>query len=645
MFETTFKNKNTMSVYLKLSKNHDGDGKYNEYFGPLNIENESLDETNSYVMNDGYAVFYSHSNYRGIPGVFSSGENDHLSDDNYRSVPSEVNSSEIYDHTWKDSVNSIVLTNDSPINPWEILSFLLNQFSQYSGLNYLKDDVPGSEFYQMYYFDFSSQGCLYRFYYPTIYLDARSGNMNFEFNAANVTGGRNDTAKISFQMDLEGNFVGDVVSSYNCPPHQLPDWVINLTDDIIKIATPIVKAIVDLYVDIIIDVVTEGAGIEADEAVDKVINKCIDICAKVLTFFVDHLNQILGAIAKIKTGDGGLLYFPYMICHGMNDTVVGFFQEAGISGTIDNSYVFSLDKSKLPYSKYFPASSWNGDSCDFYLDNLEASAYTFWKPDFSMMYHNTGAICSFKMDGTNKNHLAVMMVFDPQGNLKSLQGSAYIHDCIDKDGYEVPNSGLVTNDENDAVEQFIGEGNERTANIADQDVLLDAYLFYMERAIRLSVKNAEGELDDNLGNMAMGSLLVIKAIRDEVLNSIVHEEPFVPPTPPPVDSLEVRFFKDNDYHNRQISFYGPDQQDNIHDDWNWPGTKNNISTDISSLVVGDGVYLTVYNEENCDDHNGAHYVFEPSSAAYDLRDVESPDIHNWNNEIKSFKITTEDPRV
>jgi len=505
-----------MSVSLKLSKNHDGKGHDNNYNGPQNVPDEPLNQTNSYVLSNGYAVFYSHSSYRGIPGVFSSGTNNHLSNDYYRNVPTSISNSDAYKHEWKDSVNSLVLTNNSPINPWIIISYLLEQFQNHSGVSYHKDDDPASQFYHWYYFNFSSQGCSYRFYYPKIFYDTATGLMNFRFWSAHLTGGRNDTAKISFTVDMNGNLVGDVTASYSCYPGTVPDWVINLTDEIIKVGTPVVKAIVDLYVDIIVDVATDGVGIAFDEELDAVINKVIDIIAKALTFFVDHINNILNAIAKVKTGDGGLLYFPYAITHGLNDILTKYLFLAKGPNPIPYANSLSLKKNNIPNTIYFPASSWDGEACSFYIDNLNASAYTFWKPDFSKVYSNGGAICSFKLDADNKNHLSVFMLFDPNGQLVSLQSSAYLHDCINKDGYVVPNSGLISMDKNQKIFQFLNDNNTRSTSQANQNTLLDAYLFYTERAIRQSVKAVDQKLDDNLENMAVASTYVIRAIVDSL---------------------------------------------------------------------------------------------------------------------------------
>jgi|GEM_PF-5793880 len=509
-----------MSVSLKLSKNHDGLGKDHYYEGPCNVDDEKLDETNSYILSNGYAVFYSHSQYRGIPGVFTSSSNSHLSDDYYYSVPTSItNNKELHKHEWKDSVNSIVLTNDLPINPWLIIKYLLEKFKDYPGVTYGKDNDKASQFFQWYFFNFKSQNCSYRFYYPKIFLDTETNLMNFQFWAAHVTGGRNDTAKISFTADLNGNLVGDVKASYSCYPGTVPDWVINLTDEIIKVGTPVIKAIVDLYVDIIIDVATDGVGIVADEEVDYVINKAIDIIAKLLTAFVDHINDILNTIAKIKTGNGGLLYFPYVITHGINNVLREYLWLARGSNqeNIPNAKTLSLNKVDIPNAAYFPASKWSGESCSFYMDNLDSSTYSFWKPDFSQVYNGGGAICSFKLDGEDKNHLAVFMLFDPTGKLISLQSSAYVHDCIDKDDYEVPNSGLITYDKTEKIYQFLHKNQSTSSSEADQDTLLEAYTFYTERAIRKSVENVGEELTENLQNMAAASTYVIRAIVDNLV--------------------------------------------------------------------------------------------------------------------------------
>jgi len=73
---------------------------------------------------------------------------------------------------------------------------------------------------------------------------------------------------------------------------------------------------------------------------------------------------------------------------------------------------------------------------------------------------------------------------------------------------------------------------------------------------------------------------------------------------------------------------------NLHD-INWPNTSNNEATDITSFKLGSNIAnFKVFSDYDWD---GEHASFDRDIR--DLRDHEMPDgKHNWNNEIKSFKI-------
>ena len=72
---------------------------------------------------------------------------------------------------------------------------------------------------------------------------------------------------------------------------------------------------------------------------------------------------------------------------------------------------------------------------------------------------------------------------------------------------------------------------------------------------------------------------------------------------------------------------------NLHD-INWPNTRNNESTDISSFKLGSDVSITIHSDYNL---SGEHQTFDREIRS--LRDHDMPDgKNNWNNEIKSFVI-------
>ncbi len=70
---------------------------------------------------------------------------------------------------------------------------------------------------------------------------------------------------------------------------------------------------------------------------------------------------------------------------------------------------------------------------------------------------------------------------------------------------------------------------------------------------------------------------------------------------------------------------------NLHD-IDWPNTRNNESTDISSFILGKDVVVTVYSDY---DFKGEHEKFTKSER--NLNKCTMPDgKEDWNNEIKSF---------
>jgi len=72
---------------------------------------------------------------------------------------------------------------------------------------------------------------------------------------------------------------------------------------------------------------------------------------------------------------------------------------------------------------------------------------------------------------------------------------------------------------------------------------------------------------------------------------------------------------------------------NAHD-IDWPNTKNNESTDISSFQLGKDVVIEVFSDYN---FQGQAQKFERSER--DLRDKQMPAGNDdWNNEIKSFIV-------
>lgn len=649
---------------LKIYKNQNQRNKQEEYNDATKDSDVHGAQTNSFTKTaNTWLTVYEHTNYEGFSSVFDDSvtEIDQLSEVTYNVFKPDMSS--YYHDTnskdWKDSVKSVVFTDFAPINPGNVMNEF---FRLYADQNSLRAKEDGNH----YSFTFNSQGHRYKIYLPYIVLEsstAKNVQVKLKLERTNKAG-FNDTAEVLFWLDQDGNFIkdstgeGSISIQYSYHPNELPDWVISLVDNAIDVSKVAVKFIADAIADIVVDVLSGGTATEADPEMDKIINKTIDIIANVVTFVMDHINYLVDEINKVKGKNGSRLYFPYVVGHAINRAAYAYLK--CIQPQFQAGYQLELDSENLPNYKNFMVSKWLDDgTCNFYLDNVFASRYTFMKPDFSQNYNQTGAICSFMVKGRNDNYIAVMMALDGYGQLLSLQGNVYIEEYAGNDDYVAPKSGVITYAYQDVSKPDSIDGQtttikspyrilrsnsnpDTTPELSGEITLLQSYSFHMEKAIRESVRGMNGVLDENLENLPSASVQLIEAILANISKIYVGTnppEPFVPPTPPSVEPNEVRFYKDSLYRGHSISFYNSGEAPNIHG-INWPGTSNNISTDISSLVVGSNVVLTVYSENDCDDNTGEHKTFDSDSAEYNLKKVDQENSNgNWDNLIKSIKMT------
>jgi cytochrome oxidase Cu insertion factor (SCO1/SenC/PrrC family) len=407
--------------------------------------------------------------------------------------------SKLSDHGLDNDIASFQLFDKKPVDTGTILTNFLALY-------------PGSTTVSK-----SSGTCLewyaadnhYRVYYPTI---VQSGNnVNFTINLDHIIGGGSDDhATLTFVMDTDGTFNGQIKITYdmNDGAYQVPDWVLNIIDGLIQEAAD--EAIVLL--DGAEIVFTAGAGVEMAIPTDIF----IEAGAELLTCAVNHINDVVDKLFGLSD-DGGSMYFPSIVSHALARMVYAYHQERyGQNGGAQ------LGWNQDPFLSTLGVSSWNTDKstmCAMFTNG--GSSYRAYYPDNTPGYSKAGFYSTVKMDAINDNakddYLAMMISFDPSGKIYSVSGSIDIwgapDDDDDADNYVAPSSGTLAYDKNGKVVQVT---KTSSTVLSQYTSVVDAYKDKMQSALDNVQYVDHSNFSAALKNIVNASAEVLTAIDNAV---------------------------------------------------------------------------------------------------------------------------------
>jgi hypothetical protein len=415
-------------------KDKDRKGSYKNYDGAQNVPdlskvnwtgskfNDMKDDTGSIdTASATWVRVYSKANYSGRTALI--GPNAHVNmdslfdDDGYKNMDDTIESFQLFDR--KPDVD---------------VSRIKNNFKAlYRGSNYnALHNLWNNEFY--------AQDSQYRVYDPTIVLGA--SDIAFTIKLDHIQAEHDDHAVVNFSMDYFGGFTQAISVSYTmADASQVPDWAIKLIDGAIDEASVAAKAFAD-GAEIVI---TDGVGVVATVEVNKV----IDETAKALTFCVDHVNAVLGAIFKLQD-DGGATYFSGIVSHSIARLVYACYQE--LYGN-DVNTPMGFDESA--FLQALGTQNWSSEKdhhnpvVEFSIDS---GSYRACSPDNSFLYARGGAVSSVKVDTITsegkESHLILQASYSPKGELFSVVGCVDIFLFKSIADYVAPTSGVITRDKN-----------------------------------------------------------------------------------------------------------------------------------------------------------------------------------------------------
>ena len=413
-------------------KDKDFKGYYKNYDGAQNVpdlskvnwanhnHNDMKDDIGSIETSSATWVrIYSKANFSGRTALVGPNAKvnmkDLVDDNGTKNMDDTIESFQLYDH--KPDVDvSRIKNNFKALYPGSVYGSLHNEWN--------------SEFY--------AQDSQYRVYDPTIVLG--DADVAFTINLDHMQTEADDHAVVKFSMDYLGGFTQSISVSYTmADAAQVPDWMIKLVDDAIDATSEAAKVLAD-GAEIVI---TDGVGVVATVETDKL----IDDSAKALTFCVDHLNAVLGAIFSLQD-DGGTTNFSAIVSHSIARLVNAYYQE--LYGK-DTNTPMGFDQKAFfgplgvrdwdnPNPKHNPC-----------LEFTNATfTYRAYYPDNSFLYARGGAVSSVKVDavmsGQKDSHLIMQASYSPKGELFSVIGCVDIYSFKSIDNYVAPTSGVISRD-------------------------------------------------------------------------------------------------------------------------------------------------------------------------------------------------------
>lgn len=482
--------------FWKSTDDKSGTGDHRTYSGPQSVpdlneiqwEGESHDDMKddaSWVdtSSQAWVRIYSKDNYQGRTVLI--GPNQHVSlkklqdENNEDDMNDTVESIQIYDHP--PSVNTTNILNNF---------VALYPFSERS----TKNNLYNSEWY--------AQDSEYRVYDPSILQT--SDSVAFSVKLDHIQSESDDHATLTFSMDFSGDFVEKIQVTYDIAnATQIPDWVINLTDKAIWVAEQGAKVLFDSAVIVITDGIGTVATIE--------INKVIKYTAKALTFCVDHLNFVLGAVFKLQD-DGGRTNFPAIVSHSIARLVLAYYQELYGKDTntpltfVENAYFDGLKSNN----------SWDDSKHSLFVLFKENNRnYRSYFPDNTFLYARGGAVSSVKIDSIENNekddHLVLQAIFTPKGALFSVAGCMDIFSVKNSSDYTPPASGvLARNSEGKII--HIEQGQEEFTVLENYDSIESAYADMMKKALEANATQFDYNLSDQQRTLVTASVTALNAM-------------------------------------------------------------------------------------------------------------------------------------
>lgn len=352
----------------------------------------------------------------------------------------------------------------------------------------------------------------YRVYYPTIVQD--NNTVNFTINLDHIIGGgTDDHATVTFAMDTDGTFNGQIKVTYDMSSgaYHVPDWMLNIIDDAIQDAADEAMVLLD-GAEVVF---TAGAGIEMAIPTDIF----IEAGAELLTCAVNHINDVIDKLFGLSD-NGGTMYFPAIVSHAIARMIYAYHQERyGQNGGPELSF------SQNPFLSALGASEWAKDQTDKHtmcvMFGNNGSTYRAYYPDNTPGYAKAGYYSTVKMDAVNDNskddYLTMMLSFDPKGNLYSISGSIDIwgapDDDDDTDNYVAPSSGTLAYDKNGKVVQVT---KTSSTVLSQYTTVSQAYKDKMQSALDNVQYVDHSDFSDALKNIVNASAQVLTAIDNAV---------------------------------------------------------------------------------------------------------------------------------
>jgi len=492
----------TSNCYVDFweNKKKDGshDGGHHRFNGPVNVSDLSKyywDGKNHNAFNEmddsisslktgsqAWLKIYSQHNYSGSTHLI--GPNTDIADLSSLSMDNTIVSFQLF---------------DAP--PVDVNKVLQNFLALYPGSRTVTK-VAGTciEFY--------AQDAHYRIYYPSI---EQAGNLiNFELNIDHDRGGGvDDHATLKFTLDTTGKFVGKVTVDYdmNDGAYHVPQFVFDFIDGgIDDLADEVI-----LYLDGAEIVFTDGLGTELVIPTDILVLGV----AELLTNLVNHTNDVIDYLFGL-TDDGGTMYYSSIIGQTIARLSYALYQELYAK---DSGPLITFDENA--FLSYFNQNNWTLDKHNPYLNfSNNGSEFRSFFPDNTSCYAKAGLVSSVKIDAINDNekddHLILFTVFDPNGNLFSVQGGIDIYgapdDSDDTDDYVAPNSGIIAYNKDGQLVQIANQQSK----VLNYDSIEDAFRNIMQSALENVQYVDASNFSDALNNLVNASCEVLEAIKAAV---------------------------------------------------------------------------------------------------------------------------------
>lgn len=425
---------------------------------------------------------YSKANFQGRTALI--GPDQHIS---MKSLRDENNEGDM-----DDTIESFQLYDRKPdVDSSRVIANLLALYPASERIR--KNNRYATEWY--------AQDSQYRIYDPSIVLEG--GKVSFFMDMDHIQAEQDDHATVSFSMDLNGGFVDRITVTYDiAEATQIPEWAIKLIDGSIEAAKYGAMAIADGAV----IVLTDGIGVVATVE----INMLIKYTAEALTFCVDHLNVVLGAVFKFQS-DGGTANFPAIVSHGIARLVLAYYQE--LYGP-DTNEAMAFDEQR--FFSTLGSGRWIETKHNPFVEFKEdVYSYRAYYPDNTFFYARGGVLASVKVDAITDNqmddHLVLQAIFDPQGRLFAVAGSVDIFSIKNISDYTAPASGVFAYNAEGKIIHVV-QGGEEVTEVQGYSSLEAAFADSLKGALRKAGDEYNINITDRQVILVDAAVSVLKAM-------------------------------------------------------------------------------------------------------------------------------------